>query len=163
MLVKVKKFLEIKKFYSLILFLCIISLLGAIYIEYVLEQKPCKLCIYQRLPYLVAIFLCFFGYNYPKNILWLYFLILTFLLSSILSGYHVGIENNIFLESEVCTNENFNITDKSKLLESLSNQTPSCKNINFTIFGFSLATINFMISLLVTIICVLIVKNEKNK
>ena len=158
-----KKFLEIKKFYSLILFLCIISLLGAIYIEYVLEQKPCKLCIYQRLPYLVAIFLCFFGYNYPKNILWLYFLILTFLLSSILSGYHVGIENNIFLESEVCTNENFNITDKSKLLESLSNQTPSCKNINFTIFGFSLATINFMISLLVTIICVLIIKNEKNK
>tara|TARA_B100001123_G_scaffold321220_1_gene360248 strand:+ start:722 stop:1201 length:480 start_codon:yes stop_codon:yes gene_type:complete len=158
-----KKFLEIKKFYSLILFLCIISLLGAIYIEYVLEQKPCKLCIYQRLPYLVAIFLCFFGYNYPKNILWLYFLILTFLLSSILSGYHVGIENNIFHESKVCTNENFNITDKSKLLESLSNQTPSCKNINFTIFGFSLATINFMISLLVTIICVLIVKNEKNK
>ena len=158
-----KKFLEIKKFYSLILFLCIISLLGAIYIEYVLEQKPCKLCIYQRLPYLVSIFLCFFGYNYPKNILWLYFLILTFLLSSILSGYHVGIENNIFLESEVCTNENFNITDKSKLLESLSNQTPSCKDINFTFFGFSLATINFMISLLVTIICVLIIKNEKNK
>ena len=95
--------------------------------------------------------------------MWLYFLILTFLLSSILSGYHVGIENNIFHESKVCTNENFNITDKSKLLESLSNQTPSCKNINFTIFGFSLATINFMISLLVTIICVLIIKNEKNK
>ena len=158
-----KKLLEIKKFYSLILLICIISLISAIYIEHILEQKPCKLCIYQRLPYLVAIFLCFFGYNYPKNILWLYFLILNFLLSSILSGYHVGIENNIFLESEVCTNENFNITDKSKLLESLSNQTPSCKNINFTFFGFSLATINFMISLLVTIICVLIVKNEKNK
>tara|TARA_B100000579_G_scaffold424063_1_gene428005 strand:- start:1167 stop:1646 length:480 start_codon:yes stop_codon:yes gene_type:complete len=158
-----KKFLEVKKFYSLILFLCIISLISAIYIEYILEQKPCKLCIYQRLPYLAAIFVCFFGYNYSKNIFWLYLLTLTFILSSILSGYHVGIENNIFYESAVCTNENLNITEKSKLLESLKNQTPSCKNVNFTVFGLSLATINFMISLLVSIICVVVIKNEKNK
>ena len=158
-----KKLLEIKKIYSLILLLCIISLISAIYIEYILEQKPCKLCVYQRLPYIVAIFLCFFGYNYSKNILWVYLLTLTFLLSSILSGYHVGIENEIFYESVVCTNENFDITNKSKLLESLNNQTPSCKEVNFSIFGLSLATINFMISLLVTIICILIIKNEKNK
>jgi disulfide bond formation protein DsbB len=153
-----KKLLEIKKFYSLILLICIISLISAIYIEHILEQKPCKLCIYQRLPYLVAIFICFFGYNYPKNILWLYLLTFTFLLSSILSGYHVGIENNIFYESAVCTNENFNITDKSKLLESLNNQSPSCKNVIFTVFGLSLATINFMISLLVSITSIVVIK-----
>tara|TARA_B100000686_G_scaffold149808_1_gene157109 strand:+ start:532 stop:1008 length:477 start_codon:yes stop_codon:yes gene_type:complete len=157
-----KKFLEIKKFYSLILFLCIISLISAIYIEYVLEQKPCKLCVYQRLPYLVSIFLCFFGYNYSKNFFWLYLLTLTFLLSSILSGYHVGVENSFFLESTICTNENLNITDKSEILKSLNNQTPSCKEVNFSIYGLSLATINFMISLLTTVICILIIKNEKN-
>ena len=158
-----KKLLEIKKFYSLILLLSAISILSVVYIEYILEQKPCKLCIYQRLPYLVAIFICFFGYNYSKNTIWMYLLTLTFLLSSVLSGYHVGIENNIFNESAVCTNENFGITDKSKLLESLKNNIAGCKEVNFRIFGLSLATINFVISVLVTAISILIIKNEKNR
>ena len=92
-----KKILESKKFYFLILLLCVVSLVSAVYIEYILEQKPCKLCIYQRLPYLIAIFICFFGYNYSKNIMWMYLLALTFILSTILSGYHVGIENNILM------------------------------------------------------------------
>ena len=53
----------------------------------------------------------------------------------------MGIENEIFYESVVCTNENFDITNKSKLLESLNNQTPSCKEVNFSIFGLSLGAI----------------------
>ncbi len=158
-----KKLLEIKKFYSLILLLCAISILSVVYIEYILEQKPCRLCIYQRFPYLVALFICFFWYNYSKNIVWMYLLTLTFFLGSVLSGYHVGVENSIFIESAACTNENFGITDKSKLLESLKNNVVGCKEINFRIFGLSLATINFMISLLVTTISVLIIKNEKNR
>ena len=93
----------------------------------------------------------------------MYLLALTFILSTILSGYHVGIENNIFNESSVCTNENFDITDKSKLLESLKNNFIGCKEVNFRIVGLSLATINFVISLLVAAICLLIIKNEKNK
>ena len=158
-----KKILESKKFYFLILLLCVVSLVSAVYIEYILEQKPCKLCIYQRLPYLIAIFICFFGYNYSKNIMWMYLLTLTFILSTILSGYHVGIENNIFNESTACTNKSFDIIDKSKLLESLKNNYIGCKEVNFRIVGLSLATINFVISLLVAAICLLIIKNEKNK
>tara|TARA_Y100000590_G_scaffold339459_1_gene386976 strand:- start:41 stop:520 length:480 start_codon:yes stop_codon:yes gene_type:complete len=158
-----KKIFEIKKLYSLILLLSVISILSAVYIEYILEEKPCKLCIYQRLPYLVAIFICFFGYNYSKNTIWMYLLTLTFLLSSVLSGYHVGIENNIFEESASYTNENFGITDKSKLLESLKNNVSGCKEVNFRIFGLSLATINFVISVLVTSITILIIKNEKSR
>ena len=157
-----KKILEIKKFYSLVLLVCIISLVSAVYIEYIMQQKPCKLCIYQRLPYLVAIFICFFGYNFSKNFLWIYLLIVTFVISTILSGYHVGIENNIFNEFSGCKNNNLDITDKSKILESLNNNMPKCKDVNFRIFGLSLATINFMISLIIIAISILIIKNEKN-
>ena len=158
-----KKILEIKKFYSLVLFICIISLISAVYIEYIMEQKPCKLCIYQRLPYLFAIFICFFGYNFYKNFLWIYLLIITFFISTILSGYHVGIENNIFSEFSSCTSNSLNITDKSKILESLSNNMPGCKEVNFRVFGLSLATINFMISIIISSITILIIKNEKNR
>ena len=158
-----KKILEIKKFYSLVLLVCIISLVSAVYIEYIMQQKPCKLCIYQRLPYLVAIFICFFGYNFSKNFLWIYLLIVTFVISTILSGYHVGIENNIFNEFSGCKNNNLDITDKSKILESLNNNMPKCKDVNFRIFGLSLATINFMISLIIIAISILIIKNEKNR
>tara|TARA_Y100000590_G_scaffold240156_1_gene270061 strand:- start:162 stop:641 length:480 start_codon:yes stop_codon:yes gene_type:complete len=158
-----KKLFEIKKFYSLIFTICIVTLLSVVYIEYALNQKPCKLCIYQRLPYLAAIFICFFGYNYFKNLFWIYLLAITFFLSLIISGYHVGIENDFFKEFSGCTNENLDITDKSKILESLKEVVPGCKDIGFKIFGLSLATINFMISLIISAISILIIKNEKNK
>ena len=158
-----QRLLDIRKFYLLIFFICLISLISAVYIEYIMEQKPCMLCIYQRIPYLVSIFICFFGYNYSKNFLWLYLLTLTFVLSSVLSGYHLGIENNFFSEFSGCTNDSLDITDKSKILESLSKNMPNCKNVNFRIFGLSLATNNFMISLTISAISILIIKNEKNR
>ena len=158
-----KRILEIKKFYSLVLFICIISLISAVYIEYIMEQKPCKLCIYQRLPYLFAIFICFFGYNFYKNFLWIYLLIITFFISTILSGYHVGIENNIFSEFSGCTDLNINLIDKTKILESLNMIPPSCKEVNFNIFGLSLATINLFISIFISLYTVKLIKNEKNR
>jgi len=158
-----KEFINIKRFYLIIFLICVISLISVVYIEYILEQNPCKLCIYQRIPYLFGIFICFFGYNYLKNIFWLYTLLTIFILSTILSGYHMGIENNIFNEYSGCTNENLNITNKSDLLDSLKNTVIGCKNVNFRILGLSLATINFIVSLTISVISYLILRNEKNK
>ena len=98
--------------YLLIALLSILTLISAVYIEYVLDIKPCKLCLYQRIPYIIAIFLCFFGYGNFKNLLWGYLLILTFVISLILSGYHAGIENDIFQEFSGCSANNLNIIDK---------------------------------------------------
>tara|TARA_Y100000590_G_C15098223_1_gene780241 strand:- start:40 stop:519 length:480 start_codon:yes stop_codon:yes gene_type:complete len=157
------KILTIKKFYLIIFIISIISLLSAVYIENVLNENPCILCLYQRIPYLVAIFICFLGYNYQKNFFWLYLLILTFLISAILAGYHVGIENNIIEEFSGCKNENINITNKSDLLDSLKKTMPNCKNVDFKLFGLSLATINLIISLIISLISIKMLKNEKKK
>ena len=78
---------------------------------------PCKLCIYQRIPFLVAIFICFLGYNYIKSDRILIALIITFILSTALAGYHFGIENGIFDEFAGCTNTNIDITNKEKIIE----------------------------------------------
>ena len=158
-----EKILTIKKFYLVIFLISIISLLGAVFIENVLEQSPCRLCLYQRIPYLISIFICFFGFNYYKNFLWMYLLLILFIISAILSGYHVGIENSIFEEFSGCTSENINITNKLDLLNNLKKTMPSCKNVDFKLFGLSLATINLIISLIISAISITLIKYEKNK
>ncbi len=158
-----EKILTIKKFYLLIFLISTISLLGAVFIENVLEQSPCRLCLYQRIPYLISIFICFFGFNYYKNFLWMYLLLILFIISAILAGYHVGIENSIFEEFSGCTSENINITNKLDLLNNLKKTMPSCKNVDFRLFGLSLATINLIISLIISAISITLIKYEKNK
>ena len=158
-----KNIFKVKKFYTMILIISLLSLLIALYIEFFLGYKPCKLCIYQRIPYLVAIFLTFLGISYSKNLIWLYALLLIFFSSFLLSGYHLGIEQEIFKEFSGCTGNSLNITDKDELLKLLNSEVNSCKNVDFRIFGLSLATINFLLSLVICILIVKVIKNEKNK
>ena len=158
-----KILLNIKKIYLLIFIISIFSILSAVYIEFILEVKPCTLCIYQRIPYLVSVFICFLGYYNSKNSFWLYLLLLTFLINIVLSGYHVGIENNIFKEFSGCTSNNIDLINKDELLKSLSHSRPSCKNTNFKILGLSLALINLIISSLVSVLILMMIKYEKNK
>ena len=157
------KLLKLKSLYLLITAISIFTLLSAIYIEYILGVKPCILCLYQRVPYIIAIFFCFYGYYNLKNKLWIYLLVITFLLSAILSGYHVGIENNIFKEFSGCTSNNTDIIDKDKLLKSLKETQPNCKDVTFKLLGFSLATINIFLSIIIVILIIKTIKNEKNR
>ena len=150
-------------FYPLIMLISIFTILSALYIEHILSSPTCKLCFYQRIPYMFSIIICFFGYFFPNNRIWLYLLILTFISSIIVSGYHFGIENNIFKEFSGCTNQSLDTIDKSKLLESLNNFLPNCKDVNFRILGFSLATINFLLSIALTVITIKYFYYEKNR
>ena len=154
---------EIKKIYTIIFIVSLLSLLIALYIEFFLGYSPCKLCIYQRIPYLFAIFLAFLGISYSKNLIWLYALLIVFFSSFMLSGYHVGIEQEIFEEFSGCTGGSLNITDKNELLKLLNSEVNSCKNVDFKIFGLSLATINFLLSFIIFILILKVIKNEKNK
>ena len=154
---------EIKKFYTIIFIISMLSLMIALYIEFYLGYSPCKLCIYQRIPYLIAIFLTFLGISYSKNLFWLYALLLIFFFSSLLSGYHVGIEREIFEEFSGCTGSSLNIIDKNELLKLLNSKVNSCKNVDFQILGLSLATINFLLSFVIFILILKVIKNEKNR
>ena len=152
-----------KNFYSIILFISLISIISALYIEYVLEYEPCKLCIYQRLPYIAAIFISFIGFNYSNNDQILIVTIMIFALSAIISGYHFGIENNLFDELSACVNDSLDILNKSKLLKSLNQSMPvNCKDASFKILGFSLAAINTILSVLIVIFSIRTLTYEKN-
>ena len=154
--------LKIKNFYLFILFYSLLAILFALYTEYILGFKPCKLCLYQRIPYVIAIFISFIGYNYIKNNKILILIIIIFLISALISGYHYGIENSIFEEFSGCTNNSLEIVDKAELLKSLNNNVISCKDVNFKLFGISLAGINLLFSLLIVIYSLRTLFYEKN-
>ena len=148
-------------FFILIFTLSFFSLAAALYVEYILDFKPCILCIYQRIPYAIAILISlisFFSGN--KNVL-LLILALTFVTSVLLSGYHISIEKGLVKPIFSCTGENIYAIQKEEILKSLNNIQPDCKNVNFSLFGISLATLNFIISFVITVIIVYIFRYAK--
>ena len=71
--------LDRKNFFIVIFFISLFSIVGALYFEFILKLKPCILCLYQRIPYIILIFICLIGYNYSDNLFWHYLVILEFL------------------------------------------------------------------------------------
>jgi len=130
-----------------------IALASAFFIEYKLGHQPCNLCILERIPYLLAIILILL--NYKFNHLEKYFLILliiVFFIATILSLYHLGIEQGLIQESMVCDlKSGSNLLSKEDILKQLQEKSVSCKDVTFKIFGLSLTTYNILISLLITI------------
>ena len=141
---------KVEFYLKLIFIVSLISIISAYYIEYILGHQPCNLCIIERIPYGLGIFLIIINYIFKKNekfIILLLTLIFTF--SFLISIYHFGIEQGFFEESAVCALKNTNdIISKEELLRLLSEKAISCKDVTFKIFGLSLTTINIFISLM---------------
>ncbi len=139
---------------NLVFLFSIFVLIFAYFIEYVLKHEPCNLCLIQRLPYIIAVIIITI-YFFLKKLEKITFLLLTliFISGTLLSFYHVGIEKGFFEESFLCNlnNETSSLT-KEDLLKELKKKVISCKNVNFTIFGFSLALINSIVSIILSII-----------
>jgi len=151
----------------LIVIFAIISLaiISALIIQYWLGHEPCKLCLYQRIPYFLAILLIvkiFFFKKYEK--ITLLILSLIFAGSTALAFYHFGIEQGFFSESLACTTGDLSKTlSKEELLEQLKQNRISCKDVSFRILGFSLAAINTIFSLILSVIFIMLFLNyEKN-
>ncbi len=152
---------NIKKFYIIILTLSFFSLIAALYVEYILGFKPCILCIYQRIPYAIAILVSLSAFLIGNRNILLIILGLTFLAGILLSGYHVSIEKGIIEPLFSCTGENIKALEKEEILKSLNNIQPDCKDVDFSLFGVSLATLNFIISFVLTIVIVYIFNYAK--
>ena len=144
-----------------ILAFSIITLLIAYFIQYVLGHKPCNLCIIERIPYIAAIILIslIFILNKYQNIISTFILIF-FFFGAVVSFYHFGIEQGFFSESFVCDLSSSLPLNKEELLNQLQkSDIVSCKEVKFAFFGLSLATINTIISLILSGIMIKIIKN----
>ena len=144
-----------------ILAFSILTLSIAYFIQYVLGHKPCNLCIIERIPYIAAIILIsliFILNRYQKIISSL--ILIFFIFGAVVSFYHFGIEQGFFSESLVCDLGNSQPLNKEELLNQLKKtEIVSCKDVTFRFLGLSLATINTVISLILSGIIIKVIKN----
>jgi disulfide bond formation protein DsbB len=144
-----------------ILVFSILSLSIAYFIQYVLGHEPCNLCIIERIPYIAGIILIsliFILNKYQKIISSL--ILIFFIFGAVVSFYHFGIEQGFFSESLICELTNNNPLNKEELLNQLKKtEIISCKDVTFRFLGLSLATINTIISLILSGIVIKIIKN----
>tara|TARA_B100000965_G_scaffold93899_1_gene76657 strand:+ start:336 stop:818 length:483 start_codon:yes stop_codon:yes gene_type:complete len=147
---KINKIITIK----LIFLISIVALVSAFFIEHILGHEPCNLCILERIPYLLAIIIIVLNYKFfHLEKYFIFLLILIFLAATILSLYHLGIEQGFIEESLVCDLKNgSNLMSKEDILKQLQEKNVSCKDVTFKILGLSLTSYNIIISLLVTCI-----------
>ena len=145
-----------------ILALSFLSLAIAYFIQYILGHEPCNLCLIERIPYLaslILISLIFILNKFEKFIASI--VLLFFIFGSVVSFYHVGIEQGFFSDSFVCDlgSPNGDVS-KEDLLKQLKKKTPiSCKDVTFRFLGLSLATINTVISIVLSGIIFKVIKN----
>ena len=131
----------------------IIALVSAFFIEYILGHQPCNLCILERIPYFLTIIIVLLNYKFIQfERFFILLLAIIFLAGTILSLYHLGIEQGFIQESLVCDLKNgSNLLSKEEILKQLQEKSVSCKDVTFKIFGLSLTSYNILISLITTI------------
>ena len=87
-------------------------------------------------------------------------LFLVFMSGTALAFYHFGIEQGFFSESLACTTGDLSKTvSKEELLQQLKQNSISCKDVSFRILGLSLAAINTIFSLVLSVIFIRLFMN----
>ena len=154
-----------KKFLVSVLVFTSLVLVSAFIIEHQLGHKPCKLCLYERIPYFLSILLIIkilFIKRYEK--ITLLILSLVFISGAALAFYHFGIEQGFFSESSACmTGDLSKILSKEELLEELKQNSISCKDVSFRMLGLSLAAINTIFSLILSFVFIKLFMNYEKK
>ena len=123
-------------------------------IEKTLGFKPCRLCLFERLPYAVVLFgSVTLALNQVK--VTLCYQTFAFFIGTLLSFYHSGGERGLWSVEAGCYGKAFTPATMSNadLAERLSNfAVVKCSDIPFTLLGLSPANYNFLFSLGLTMI-----------
>lgn len=120
--------------------------------ELILDLAPCKLCLYQRIPWWLTLGLAALIYRFAQRphvaagLLWL--AALTLLASAGLAFYHAGIEYGAWAGPETCSGTAALPQSLAGLKDALANAVVRCDAPAWTLFGISMAGYNVLISLL---------------
>tara|TARA_B100001057_G_scaffold369223_1_gene372827 strand:- start:1649 stop:2116 length:468 start_codon:yes stop_codon:yes gene_type:complete len=154
--------LDIKKIFYGIFFFSIVSILFAFYLQYILGHAPCKLCIYQRIPYYLIIAIGVINLLLNKYLKFSLILISVLLLSELLiSGFHTLSTFGI-IEYTGCESTTLP-TDINQLKEALLNNSleVTCSNANLNFYGIPLSFYNTLFSAFFLLIIINALKKKK--
>ncbi|RTK93023.1 MAG: disulfide bond formation protein B [Rickettsiales bacterium] len=141
--------MSLKKLHIIILFISVVSLVSAYFVEYIMALAGCHLCIYQRFPYLLLIMISIIGLSSNQSLRQYY--IITFLISILLASYHTGIERGIFEVSIFCKplvsiSDNLSVSDFKNIL--YNEKLGTCNKPVLFILGLSMAEWNLFLNIM---------------
>ncbi len=132
-----------------LLFISISSLSLAYISEYFFGLKPCILCLYQRIPFFVIIFISsialflFKKTNLQKIAITL--CILSLFINASIAFYHVGVEQKIFQMTEKCSDDLSKTQSLEELKAALKNaKLAKCDEPQFYFLGLTFAAWNMV-------------------
>jgi disulfide bond formation protein DsbB len=146
---------------GIILFISLMALVFAYVGQYVFGLKPCILCLYERIPYMLGAVLAMVGIVYKKKFSILFLLI--FISSTLLAAYHVAVERHIVTSKSCGNNLNLAINIEELRKQLITQEQPSCDKVDFTFLGISLAGWNVLLSLLLSVSIIIGIRNDKAK
>jgi len=120
--------------------------------ELAFGYEPCVLCLYQRIPYGIIIVLGIAALFVTRADLKRHLVLfagLVFLAGSGIALYHVGVEQNWWTSAAPCGAGGATVTTTEDLFAALQQKPEkSCGDIDWTLFGVSMATYNVAFSFL---------------
>ena len=143
------------------------AILSALIAEYVFDILPCQMCLYQRYSYYCIILLSLIYIilkKFPLN--WYYWIsTLFFAIGLFFSVWHVGIEQKILPSLTGCASKIQASQSLTELKDQILNQNiVACDEITWSFMGFSAATLNsLLIILLLLINSIFLVQNIYDK
>ena len=148
--------LDIKKIVYGIFFFSLVSILFAFYLQYILGHAPCKLCIYQRVPYYLIIAIGVINLFFDKYLKFSLFLISVLLLCELFISGHHTLSTFGIIEYTGCESATLP-TDINQLKEALLNDklVVTCSNANLKFFGIPLSFYNTLFSTFFLLIIIL--------
>ncbi len=124
------------------------ALAGAYIAQYGFELEPCILCLYQRIPFALAVVLALvalFRPDFAKIIMAL--MIAVFVFEGLLAFYHVGVEQHWWAAATGCSSSGEISKSPAEMLKNLQKSIPKpCDEVDWTILGISMAAWNVLFS-----------------
>jgi disulfide bond formation protein DsbB len=133
-------------------------------IEYVFDFPPCKLCIYQRIPYVLIIILGITLVFLGKKKEFLFSFIVLQIVNFVIASFHSLVERGVVEYEMNCTSTGADIQTIEELRIFLEKvPITKCNEILFSIMGLSLANFNLIVSILLIIWTCDILKLDEQK
>ena len=127
------------------------ALANAYTAEYVFGLEPCILCLYQRIPYAIAGVMGAAALFMPSLRAPVVAVAgVVFLSGAVLALYHVGVEQHWWVSAAACAGGGGDVpatVDDLRQLLMQAKPVKACDQVDWTLFGLSMATYNVALSL----------------
>jgi disulfide bond formation protein DsbB len=158
--------LTTRAFAGFVLAAGILVLGSALASQYWAGLAPCELCLLQRWPWRVAIAVALLGLvlGARVRVSWIGLLTaIVFAVSAAFAFYHVGVEQHWFAGPTACTVQSGHATTLEEMKRQiLATQPVLCDQVQWSLFGVSLAGWNLLASLIMAAISLVVAIRGRN-